>query len=247
MNRMRGLPISVLEPDFSVHDVVFQPVPGIDIPDVGLRILPDPRNPPEVDAPGIPDPKHPVSDDAHVHRSVVAEDAPVVLVTADVVNVILPDEHLPVDGPGVDGPGIHQVAGEIGVAIQLVVLHDARGGSRDAIPVMRTDADRAVGEIGEHVVVDRERPTPQLETEGLARELVSKIQQMRKQNDYEMMDNIKIFIDADDDVKGAIEAYKDYIMKETLAVEICGGDAAGGELAQVNLNGHKSGLALERV
>ena len=70
---------------------------------------------------------------------------------------------------------------------------------------------------------------------------------MRKQNDYEMMDNIKIFIDADDDVKSAMEAYRDYIMKETLAVEICDGSAAGGELAQVNLNGHKSGLALERV
>ena len=41
--------------------------------------------------------------------------------------------------------------------------------------------------------------TPELETEGLARELISKIQQMRKQNDYEMMDNIKIFIDADED------------------------------------------------
>ena len=89
--------------------------------------------------------------------------------------------------------------------------------------------------------------TPELETEGLTRELISKIQQMRKQNDYEMMDNIKIYLDADDDVKAAVEAYKDYIMKETLAVEICGPDAADGELAQVNLNGHKSGLALERV
>ena len=89
--------------------------------------------------------------------------------------------------------------------------------------------------------------TPELETEGLARELISKIQQMRKQNDYEMMDNINIYLDADEDVMAAVEAYKDYIMKETLAVEICSGDASGGELAQVNLNGHKSGLALERV
>ena len=88
--------------------------------------------------------------------------------------------------------------------------------------------------------------TPELETEGLARELISKIQQMRKASDYEMMDNIKIFLDADDDVMAAVEAYRDYIMKETLAVEICGAGAAG-ELAKVNLNGHKSGLALERV
>ncbi len=60
--------------------------------------------------------------------------------------------------------------------------------------------------------------TPELAEEGLAREIVSKIQQLRKQNDYEMMDNIKIYVEADDEVKAAVESYKDYIMNETLAV-----------------------------
>ena len=85
--------------------------------------------------------------------------------------------------------------------------------------------------------------TPELESEGLARELISKLQQMRKQNDYEMMDNIRIFVDADEDVKAAIETHKDYIMKETLAVSI--EEKAG--LDTVNLNGHKTGLDVERV
>ena len=62
--------------------------------------------------------------------------------------------------------------------------------------------------------------TPELAREGLARELISKIQQMRKQKDYEMMDNIRIMIDADEDVKAAVEEYRYYIMKETLAVSI---------------------------
>ena len=62
-----------------------------------------------------------------------------------------------------------------------------------------------------------------------------------------MMDNIKIYLDADEDVNAAVDTYRDYIMKETMAVEICGPDAAEAELAKVNLNGHKSGLALERV
>ena len=47
--------------------------------------------------------------------------------------------------------------------------------------------------------------TPELAKEGLARELVSKIQQMRKQKDYEMMDNIRIAIDADEDVMQAVK------------------------------------------
>ncbi|MBQ6496077.1 MAG: isoleucine--tRNA ligase [Firmicutes bacterium] len=85
--------------------------------------------------------------------------------------------------------------------------------------------------------------TPELESEGLARELISKVQQMRKQNDYEMMDNIHIYVDADEDVKAAIETHRDYIMKETLALAI---EEKEG-LDTVNLNGHKTGLDIERV
>lgn len=85
--------------------------------------------------------------------------------------------------------------------------------------------------------------TPELEEEGLARELISKVQQMRKANNYEMMDNIRIFVSADEGVARAIEAHKDYIMKETLAVAVETTDS----LEEVNLNGHKTGLSIERV
>lgn len=85
--------------------------------------------------------------------------------------------------------------------------------------------------------------TPELESEGLARELISKVQQLRKQNDYEMMDNIHIFVDADDAIKAAVGAHRAYIMKETLAVSI--EEKTG--LDTVNLNGHKTGLGIERI
>ncbi len=85
--------------------------------------------------------------------------------------------------------------------------------------------------------------TPELAAEGLARELVSKVQQMRKQNDYEMMDNIKIYVDAGEAVNEAIESHKDYIMKETLATAI----ESGAGLKQFDLNGHKTGLGVERI
>lgn len=58
-----------------------------------------------------------------------------------------------------------------------------------------------------------------------------------------MMDNINIYVEADDDIKAAIETHKDYIMKETLAVSI---DEKEG-LDTVNLNGHKTGLDIERI
>ena len=84
--------------------------------------------------------------------------------------------------------------------------------------------------------------TPELEKEGIAREVVSKIQQMRKQNDYEMMDNIEITLDADDDVKAAVEEHKDYIMKETLAVSLEAGEVSD----KVSINGHDTGIAIEK-
>ena len=85
--------------------------------------------------------------------------------------------------------------------------------------------------------------TEELVKEGLARELISKVQQLRKQHDFEMMDNINIYIDADDEVKAAVSEYKDYIMKETLALVI---EEKGG-LEEYNLNGHKTGIDVERL
>ena len=85
--------------------------------------------------------------------------------------------------------------------------------------------------------------TPELASEGLARELISKVQQMRKQENYEMMDNINIYVDADEEVSAAIEEHRDYIMKETLALAI----EPGEDLDTVKLNGHKTGLAVKRV
>ena len=85
--------------------------------------------------------------------------------------------------------------------------------------------------------------TDELISEGLARELVSKVQQMRKQNNYEMMDNIEIFVCADADVKKAVESFGEYIKKETLAVSITEKDG----LDEFDLNGHKTGLGVERV
>ena len=85
--------------------------------------------------------------------------------------------------------------------------------------------------------------TPELINEGLAREIISKVQQMRKSNDYEMMDRIHIYISADDEVQGAVDQHADYIKKETLADSI---EKAEG-LDTVEINGHKTGLSVEKI
>ncbi len=85
--------------------------------------------------------------------------------------------------------------------------------------------------------------TPELTEEGLARELISKVQQMRKQKNFEMMDNIRIFISADEAVAKAAETYDEYIRKETLSLSI---EEREG-LETFDLNGHKTGIGVERV
>ena len=85
--------------------------------------------------------------------------------------------------------------------------------------------------------------TPELAEEGLARELVSKVQQLRKQHDFEMMDNINIYVDADEETAKAVAAFDEYIKKETLAVAISKKEG----LEEFNLNGHKTGIAVERI
>ena len=78
--------------------------------------------------------------------------------------------------------------------------------------------------------------------EGLARELISKVQQIRKQKAFEMMDNIAITIGADDKVRNAVEKHKSYIMKETLALSLDYGQAD----EKYDLNGHKTGILVVR-
>jgi len=80
--------------------------------------------------------------------------------------------------------------------------------------------------------------------EGYAREFVSKIQQIRKSNGYEVMDNIEIYYYGDEDIFHAVEAFEDYIKKETLAVSI---EKIDGDFETYDLNEHETGIKLEKV
>jgi isoleucyl-tRNA synthetase len=86
--------------------------------------------------------------------------------------------------------------------------------------------------------------TEDLLNEGLAREMISKVQQMRKQKDFNMVDRIHIYYSGDDQVKKALVEYRDYIMKETLALEMIEKDSG---LTEYDLNGHKTGIDVEKI
>ena len=81
--------------------------------------------------------------------------------------------------------------------------------------------------------------------EGYAREFISKVQQMRKSNGYEMMDRIKIYYDGDDEIAKGVDIHREYIMGETLAevLERVKDDS----FEKQDLNGHDTGIKLEKI
>ncbi|MPW25377.1 isoleucine--tRNA ligase [Alkalibaculum sp. M08DMB] len=83
-----------------------------------------------------------------------------------------------------------------------------------------------------------------LKTEGYAREIISKVQQMRKTKGFEMMDNINILINGDEEIKKAIIDYGQYIKDETLGVIL---DTTEQDLEKQNINGHNTGIDIKRV
>jgi isoleucyl-tRNA synthetase len=74
-------------------------------------------------------------------------------------------------------------------------------------------------EAGLSVALDTEL-TPELVKEGLAREFVNRIQNMRKEADFDVVDRITIGFEGSDKLEEAVEAMEDYIKSETLAEEI---------------------------
>ncbi|MGI6204962.1 MAG: isoleucine--tRNA ligase [Anaerovoracaceae bacterium] len=86
--------------------------------------------------------------------------------------------------------------------------------------------------------------TDELVKEGFAREIVSKVQQMRKQKDFEMMDRIELGVSSDADVEAAVSEYKDYITEETLAESL---GAAAGDAEDVDINGHAAKISVKRI
>ena len=62
--------------------------------------------------------------------------------------------------------------------------------------------------------------TDELRREGVARELINRIQNIRKDSGFEVTDKIQVEIEAKELVAGAIEHFSSYIASQTLAVEV---------------------------
>lgn len=86
--------------------------------------------------------------------------------------------------------------------------------------------------------------TEALIREGYARELINKIQYSRKEQGFEIMDRVQVNLTADEEVRTAVEEYRDYIMNETLCDAI--DFKALEQMQELDLNGKSVLLKVQK-
>lgn len=97
---------------------------------------------------------------------------------------------------------------------------------------------------GVTVAIDTEL-TPELIEEGMVREVISKLQTMRKDSGFEVMDHIKVAVSGSEKVLGIIEKNKEQIAHDVLAEDISAADAENAK--EWDINGEKVAIAVEKV
>jgi isoleucyl-tRNA synthetase len=100
----------------------------------------------------------------------------------------------------------------------------------DVSIIRRASGDAVVQEEGGYGVALDTAITPELRAEGLAREVISRIQRFRKEAQFDVSDRVLVAIRGDDELEAAVVAYRERIMEETLAVGILLGDESGSPL-----------------
>ena len=98
---------------------------------------------------------------------------------------------------------------------------------------------------GVTVVLDTNM-TPELLEEGFVREIISKVQTMRKDAGFEVMDHIQVSYDTSDDVAEIFDRNKETISSEVLADSVVAGDQ-GDLVKEWNINGKQVTLGVTRL
>ena len=86
--------------------------------------------------------------------------------------------------------------------------------------------------------------TEELICEGLARETISKIQQLRKTNNFDIADRINIYYEADKEYKDKITNFIDFIKEETLGIKF---EQKDNIKDKIDINEYQVGFILEKV
>lgn len=146
------------------------------------------------------------------------------------------------------GPKMKAVAAAIeaagGSAVWPAVIEGVEVSGEDVLVTRSPKAGLVVASEGATVVGLETALTPELVAEGNAREFVSRVQAMRKEADFEVVQRIALTVGCDAEMRAALEAHREYVTGETLAVSL---SFAETDAAAADLNGHSVRIAVEKA
>ena len=113
------------------------------------------------------------------------------------------------------------------------------------IEMSKKEGFESLSDRGVTVVIDKNL-TPELIEEGNVREIISKIQTMRKDSGFEVMDNIRIAFSGNDTVAGIAQRNEAEILDETLGISLLIGQTLMFS-KEWNINGEKVTISVEKL
>lgn len=156
------------------------------------------------------------------------------------------------------GSRMKEVASLIASLSDDQIEHLAAGGGLEVAGTTVTGADlviernpapgTAVASSDDLAVALNIEPDPELEAEGLAREVVSRIQQMRREAGFAVTDRITLeWWTSDVALESAIEAHSGYIASEVLASEMRRVKSVEGTVQMVDIDGNALALTIKKT
>jgi isoleucyl-tRNA synthetase len=135
---------------------------------------------------------------------------------------------------------INQLKYAVRLGLEPIEVEGIEVSLDDVIVQYKPKAGMVVAAEGNIIVALDTSLTPELVQEGLAREFVSRVQNLRKEADFEVTQRIAITVSGDDEVKAAVGQFADYIKAETLCEKLDFADSLTVEPCE--LNGHQTGI-----
>jgi len=100
-----------------------------------------------------------------------------------------------------------------------------------------------VATLNNNFIILNTELTKELILEGIAREMVSKVQNLRKEKDFNIVDRITLYYSADAEVVEAIKEFEEFIKNETLAVSLVNAENLD---TTYDINGHEVYIDIKR-
>ena len=165
--------------------------------------------------------------------------------------------NLPVLGPihGRELPAVRAAVADLDPAATAATMRAGQpveaGGYTIEPGGLRVAVEAAEGwsaaEDGGHLALVATELTPELEAEGLARDLVRRLQDLRREAGLDVSDRIHVRYEGDDVIAAVAAAHGDYIAAETLALSLeraTDDDAEGAASSATKIEGHAVTLVL---